>query len=419
MLFAMTSQSVFAATSLDRVVAVVNDEVITQAQLDKQMQINQQAMQQPGNQQLNPSQLRANTLNQLIDERIMSQMAKRYGLKISQDDVNKTISRIAQSNNMSVDQLKQAINKQNLSWTDYQNEIRQQLIDQKLFTDVISADIDINNAELDKVMSSPGFNQSHITAYHLGDILISLPDNPTPEEVASAKTSALAAAQALQQGKPFADVAAQYGSPGATTDLGWRAPNDLPTVFVDAANGMKVGDVHAPIQTGNGWHVLKLIDIQGQVAGDHSTTQTHARHILITAKHAQDDGPVKAKLEALRSEALRKGDFEALARKYSQDPGSAVKGGDLGWVVPGEMVPPFEAAMDQTGVGQISEPVKTQFGWHIIQVVARRDVNDTQDYRQSLAKNYIFQQKFSQARADWLQRMRAASYIKIIPEQNP
>lgn len=413
---AIVSQPMYGATTLDRVVAIVNDEVITQGQLDQQLSINKQVMQQPGAQQESASQLRKDTLNQLIDEAIMAQMSKRYGLKITPDQVTKTIDRIAASNNMSVDQLKQTIQGQGLTWAEYQQQINQQLLDQQLYNDVISASINVNPAEVDQVMTSPQFNQSHVTAYHLGDILIPLPDNPTPEEVASAKATAQNAMQALQQGKPFADVAAQYSSAGDTPDLGWRAPADLPSVFLDAASTMKVGDVHAPIQTGNGWHVLKLIDIQGQVAGAHSTTQTHARHILIAAKHPSDDGPVKAELESIRNQALHGGDFAALAQKYSQDPGSAVKGGDLGWVVPGEMVPQFEDAMNKTAVGQISEPIKTQFGWHIIQVLARKDVDDTQDYKQMLAKNYIFQEKMSQARTDWLARMRASSYIKIMPD---
>lgn len=415
----MVCQPSYAATALDGVVAVVNDDVITQGQLNQQMSINEKGMQQPGAKQLSKSQLRTATLNQLIDEKVMAQMGKRYGFKITPDDVSKQIQKIAESNNLSLAQLKQALQAQNISWSQYQQQISQQLLDQKIYSQVISAEINVNPAEVNKVMTSPEFNQSHITAYHIGDILIPLPDNPTPEEVANAKTTAQTAMQALQQGKAFADVAAQYsGANNGSADLGWRAPADLPTVFVDAASTMKVGEVHAPIQTGNGWHVLKLIDIQGQVAGSHSTTQTHARHILIAAKHPDDDGPVKAKLESIRSQALHGTDFGVLAKQYSQDPGSAVKGGDLGWVVPGEMVPQFEAAMDQTGVGQISEPVKTQFGWHIIQVLARRDVNDTQDYKQMMAKNYIFQQKMTKARTDWLKRMRDASYIKIMPDSS-
>lgn len=415
-LFSVQVPSVYAATQIDSVVAVVNDDIITQGELNQQLALNQRAMEQTGTKAMNASELRSYTLNQLIDQKVMDQMIKRYRLKVTPEETDKAIQNIASTNNMSLDQLKQALKAQGMGWSQYQTEIHKQLLYQKLFDEVVGSQVSINDAEVDKVMSSPEFTQSHITAYHLGDILIPLPDNPTPEEVASAQASAQAAVKALQQGKSLDDVAAQYGDTSTNpTDLGWRAPSDLPSVFLDAASTMKVGDVHAPIQTGNGWHVIKLIDIQGQAAGEHSTTQTHARHILIKAPHKDDDGPVKAELEKIRQDALHGGDFAALAQKYSQDPGSAVKGGDLGWVTPGEMVAPFEAAMNQTPVGQISEPVKTQFGWHIIQVLARKDVNDTQDYKQMMAKNFLFQQKLSKAKLDWLARMRQDSYIKIMP----
>lgn len=408
------SSSTYAA-SINSVVAVVNDDVITQGELDAQIAINRKAMMQPGAPQLSESQLHSQTLDQLIDEKIVTQMAKRYGIKVTDADVQNTINHIAQSNHLSVAQLKQILEGQGVSWSQYQQQIQQQMINQKIYSEVISPDVNVNDAEVNKVLDSNAFEQASISAYHVGDILIPLPDNATPQEIASAKATAMQAAQALKQGKPFADVAAQYSSAGSNADLGWRPPSELPTVFASAVTEMKVGDVHDPIQTGNGWHVIKLIDIQGTVTpNSQALTQTHARHILIKSAVAADDGPVKAELESIRNQVLHGGDFAKLAEKYSQDSGSAVKGGDLGWVTPGEMVPPFEQAMDQTAVGQISEPVKTQYGWHIIQVLARRQDNDPKTYKQMMARNYVFQQKFSQARQDWLKRMREASYIKIV-----
>jgi len=312
----------YAATQLDGVVAIVNDGVITQGQFNQQLAINQRAMMHtPGAPQLTPSQLREQTLNQLIDEKIMTQMAGRYGLKVTQDDVDKAIQNIATSNHLTLPQLKQALQDQGMSWPAYKQQIYQQVIDQKIFTNVISQNVDVNPAEVNKVLSSHVLNQSNITAYHVEDMLVSLPDNPTTEEVANAKATAIAAMKALQQGKSVTAVAGQYNHTMTSTDLGMRAPGDLPAVFVNALQSMQVGDVHSPIQTGNGWHVLKLIEVQGQApAGAHSLTETHARHILIKAGTPADDGPVKAKLVSIRNQALSGGDFAKLAQQYSQDP---------------------------------------------------------------------------------------------------
>lgn len=253
-------------------------------------------------------------------------------------------------------------------------------------------------------------------AYHVDDILIALPDEPSSAQVQQAYAKAQSIMAQLQKGANFKTLAAA-NSDGEEAmkggDLGWRKLEELPTVFAAKVVDMKPGELAGPIRTGNGVHVIKLEGTKDNNT-DHFVTQTNVRHILIKTNLPSDDGPAKQQLEIIRNQIIHGANFADMAKKYSQDPGSALKGGDLGWVMPGMLVPPFEQAMNGLAINQISQPVKSQYGWHLIQVLGRRQVNDSQQYQQNQLKQMIYMRQFNENAAIWVQQLRDESYIKIL-----
>lgn len=402
--------------TLDKVVAVVNNDVITQSELNQAMNMALTELQQTNTQQPSQQQLKKQVLNQLIDHKIELQTANRMGITVTEDQLNQAINTIAAKNHMTQDQLRSALASQGINYTSYRKQIKEQMTVQQLLQRAVGSNINITSQDVKDAQNSSYLAAQKRSSYHVDDILIALPDVPTSAEVQQAYAKAQSIVTQLNKGANFKTLAAansdgQEAMKGG--DLGWRTLQELPDIFAAKVVTMKAGEVAGPIRTGNGLHVIKLEAVKDNDT-THYVTQTHVEHILIKTNLPSDDQPAKQQLQSIRAQILRGASFSEMAKKYSQDPGSAVKGGDLGWVMPGMLVPPFENAMNALPIGKISEPVKSQYGWHLIEVLGRRQLNDTQQYQQNQIKQMIYMRQFNENSAIWVQQLRDESYIKIL-----
>lgn len=404
------------AEPLDTVVAVVGDDVITQSELDKETSFIKIQLKRTNTPLPTNAEIEQQVLERMIDQKLELQMADKLGITVDDAAVDQTINNIVSKNQMNIDALKQALQKDHINYDFYKNQVREQLLIQQLLQREVAPRTNISKQDVDNILNSKGYQQAHqAVQYNIEDILIALPDEPSSEELAAANKKAAEIEQKLKAGANFKQLAvAQSNGEEALQGgaLGWRTPEQLPQVFANAVSGLNAGDVSAPIRTGNGIHVLRLAGVKSNDE-KHIIQETHARHILIKTDAVNTDETVRKQLLSLKSQMQSGVGFDQLAEKYSQDPTSAIKGGDLGWVKPGELVPPFEKAMNALAINQISDPVKSEFGWHLIQVLARRDRDDTLEYKQIQVKRMLFESRMAEKTQDWLKRMRQSSYIKI------
>jgi len=275
----------------------------------------------------------------------------------------------------------------------------------------------ISKQDVDNIIKSDSYTkeQNRLTQYHIEDILIALPEVPSSKDLQQAEKQANEIVAKLHKGANFNKVAvAQSNGSQALKggDLGWRSTEELPEVFSSKVTTMKEGDIAGPIRAPNGLHIIKLTGLKNS-NNQHFITKSHVRHILIKTDALNNTKDVQTRLNNLRSEIQNGVDFTQIAEKYSQDTTSAANGGDLGWVTPGILVPPFEKAMDDLKVNEISKPIKTQYGWHIIQVLGRENVDNTKQYRETEVRKMLFQRKFDEQVQMWTKRMRDTSFVNI------
>ena len=410
-----------SGTELDRIVAVVNDDVILESELDKRVaDITQQISAR--NTALPPIDvLRKQVLDQMVTAKLELQQAADKGITVSDDEVNQAINRIAQRNGIPLSQLPDKLQQQGMNYADFRQELHDQIIIQKLQQQLVQDQMRITPREVQAQLKLDQDSGDANTQYHLSQILIATPLNPTADQVAAARKKAEAIYQKLKQGADFAATAVadsdgQQALKGG--DLGWRKQSELPTIFTAVIGSMNPGDISQPIQSSSGFHIVKVDDVKRQ---DNKVlvTQTHARHILLKTSALMTDEQAKAKLEDLRKQILAGADFAKLAKQYSDDTGSASDGGDLGWVDPGSTVPAFEKEMDKLQVGQISEPFKSQYGWHIVQVLGRRKSDQTDEARKNKAYEAIYARKSDEILQDWLSQLKGSAYIEYHLDDTP
>ena len=407
------AQNAAPAQPLNSVVAVVNDDVITAVELAKRvhtvlMQLRQNNTPPP------PLQLlRRQVLERLIVERLQLTMAANKGIKVGDEQLNAVIGRIAAQNKLTLDQFRAALAKEGVAFADFRTQIRDQIIMNDLRQREVDSQVHVTPEEVDEFLTRNAGSSNLNVEYHLGHILISVPEGASPEQVQQARAKAEKVLTQLRGGADFKQEAASYsGGQHALQggDLGWRRWGQLPTEFANAVVTMAPGDISGLIRTSSGFHIIKLYEKRGEKR--EMVTQTHARHILIRTNDITSDYDARTKLSRLRDRILAGESFADLARANSEDPGSASKGGDLGWVNPGSLVPEFEKQMDALKPGQISQPFKTQFGWHIVQVLGRRQRDNTDELRQARAEEAIRQRKIEAATQDWLRRLRDEAYVE-------
>jgi len=399
--------------ALDRVIAVVNDEAITQYDLDEARsvvikQLKQQKVQQPAADVLDKQ-----VLERLITERALLQYAKENGIKIDDTQVDRTIQRIAEDNKLTLDGLRQALAADNVPYAKYREDVRNEIIVQRLREREVDQHITVSDAEVDLYLATVKA-QGGDEEYLVSHILVVIPEQASADQIEAKRRRAEEALKSIRGGADFAQVAAGFSDASDALsggNLGWRPAARLPTVFAEAVRDMKVGDVSPVLRSSAGFHIVKLLDRRSHNEPA-LVNQTHARHILIRVNEITSEADAKAKIERIKDRIDAGAAFDEMARLNSEDATSA-KGGDLGWISAGDTVPAFEEAMNKLALNQVSAPVRTNFGWHLIEVLGRRKQDVSADRERSQAQLALRQRKADEAFQEWVRQTRDSAYVEL------
>ena len=401
--------------AVDRIVAVVEDDVILESELDKKLTDIKQGLSHSNTPTPPDDILARQVLERMIIDKIQIHLAEKSGLRVDDETVRQAVLQIAQRNSMTPEQLRDSLRQEGISYPEFVEQVRGEITVQRLRATQVNSQIKVTDREIRQWMESRSEGGiSRDTEYLLGHILIATPQAASPAQVQKARERAEQLLEQLKQGLDFREASAGASdSDQALTggELGWRKLNQIPTLFADVAPTLKEGDLAGPIRSPSGFHIIKMLGIKG--TGAERITKTHVRHILIKPNEVLSDEEAKQKILALRTRIEAGDDFAALARGHSEDKGSAIKGGDLGFVDPGALVPEFERAMNDLEINQLSGPVQTQFGWHLIQVLERKESTDTEDVLKKQAHDEIFKRKVEEEMELWLRRIRDEAYVEI------
>ncbi|WP_322088253.1 peptidylprolyl isomerase [Burkholderia sp. BCC1999] len=403
----------------DEVVAVVNNDVITGRELDQRAGLIARRLQQQNAPVPPTDQLRAQVLNQMVLERIQVQKAKDDGIRIDDATVQSTLQRLAQANGMTLEQYRARLEAQGVPWSIFTSDARTELMLSKLREREVDGKITVSDAEVaNYIASQRGPNASQQQDLRFQHIFIKAPTNAPQADIEAAQKKADALLQQAKSGADFERLAKNNSEANDAKkggDLGFKAPSALPADVVDAASKLRPGQVNPTlIRVPDGFEIVRLVDrrqSQGATAAAPKIVQTHVRHILLRVGEGKSEGQARQQLADIRNQVEAGGDFAKFARTYSQD-GSASQGGDLGWISPGETVPEFERAMNNLQDGQISQPIRTEYGYHLIQVLNRREAEGSVQQQMDIARQAIGQRKAEQAYADWLRELRDSSYVQ-------
>ncbi len=405
-------------TPLDHIVAVVNDDVIVASELEQRVQrIRRQLAAQ--NTSLPPDDvLRRQILEREILDRIQLQLAAERGISIDDPSLNRAVGQIAQQNRLSLSEFRAVIERDGFDFQAFREDMRREMAISRLRNREVLSRISVSEQEIQEFLERHGAPGQERRSYRLGHILIAVPEGASAVQIDQARAKAETTVSELRGGADFAETALAVSAGQqalAGGDLGWRQASELPTLFAEPARGLRVGEISEPIRSASGFHVIKLLDTRGDER--RVVTQTHARHILLRTDALVDEEEARRRLAALRERILAGADFAALARANSQDPVTAAQGGDLGWAGPGRMVPQFEEVMNGLAPSEISEPFGTRFGWHIVQVLARREHDDTAEFQRAQVIQEIRNRKAEEELELWLRRLRDEAYVELRTEE--
>ncbi|AIP48625.1 peptidylprolyl isomerase [Burkholderia pseudomallei] len=408
------------ASLADEVVAVVNNDVITGRELDQRVGLIARRLQQQKAPVPPTDQLRAQVLNQMVLERIQVQRAKDDGIVVDNATVQATLGRLAQANGMQLDQYKARIEAQGVPWDLFVRDARTELMLSKLREKEVDSKITVSDAEVASYIASQrGPNAGSQQDLRLEHIFVKAPANAPQADIDVAQKKAEGLLQqALASGANFERLAKNQSEADDAKkggDLGFKSPASLPSDVVDAVSKLRPGEVNPTlIRVPDGFEIVRLVERRASQnpAASPKIVQTHVRHILLRVGEGKSESQARQQLIDIRRQIESGGDFEKFARTYSQD-GSASQGGDLGWISPGETVPEFERAMNTLQDGQVSNPVRTEYGYHLIQVLGRRDAEGSVQQQMDIARQAIGQRKAEQAYSDWLRELRDSSYVQI------
>ena len=403
-------------TLLDRIAAVVNDGVVLESEVDDQMhevtvRLQAQNMALPAD-----SVLRKQVLDRLILQRIELQQANHDGITISDDQLNSALQDVATRNKIAFADLPAVLAQQGIDYANYRDQMRQQLTIGLLRQRDVLQRIVVTPREVDQFIAKQTKQPASNAEYNVSHILIAVPPNATPEQITQAQQRADDIYHRASKGEDFGKLAVAYSNSEDALEggsLGWRQGSELPTFLTSLIMGLKAGQVGAPLRTPTGIHIVKLNQVRSQEKKA-IVAQIHVRHILLKTNALQDDATVRQRLEQIRQRILKGESFAVAASAASQDPGSASDGGDLGWQSPDVFDPQFSAAVGKLKVGEISEPFQSHFGWHIAQLLGRRDHDETQEVRRLNAMEQIRASKADEDTELWLQHLRDDAYVKVM-----
>ena len=398
---------------VDRIVAVVNDEVITHNDLAERVSLVMRQLQRQGGQLPSADTLTRQILDRMVNDLVQVQLAKETGIKVDDPTLDRTIERIAQENNLSVTAFRGALERDGIRYPRFREDIRSEILLARLREREIDNSIVVTDAEVETELAREAREASGDSEYNLAHVLVVVAPQSTSQQIEQRRRRALAALSELRRGTNFAQVAATYSdAPDALQggNLGWRVTGRLPQAFLGAITRLQPGEVSDIIRSPNGFHIVKLLEKRGRAAAT-GVQQTLVRHILLRAREGLSEAEARQRLRGIRERIAAGGDFAELAKQLSED-ASASKGGDLGWIAAGDTVPEFERAMNALKDGEVSQPVQTPFGWHLVQVVQRRSEELSADRKKIAARQAIRARKADEAYQDWLRQMRDRAFVE-------
>lgn len=414
----LCASTAFAAPQeVDKVAAVVDNGVVLDSDVNSLMQsVKQQAKE--ANQQLpDDATLRHQILDRLIMDKIQLQMADKMGIKLTDDDVDKAIAGIAAQNKLTVDQLRSRLAYDGLNYSTYRAQIRKEMMISEVRNSEVRRRVTVLPQEVDALAKQVGAQNGGDAEFNLSHILLPLPENPTQDQVDTAEALAKKLVAELNNGGDFGKMAITYSADSQALkggNMGWGKLQELPTLFAQSLSTAQKGQIIGPIRSGVGFHILKVNDIRGDNKTV-SVTEVHARHILLKPSVVMTDDQARAKLEQVAADIRSgKAKFADEAKQLSQDPGSANQGGDLGWASPDMYDPAFRDALMNLKKGELSAPVHSSFGWHLIQLLDTRQVDKTDAAQKERAYRMLFNRKFAEEAQTWMQEQRANAYVKIL-----
>jgi len=408
-----------ATGEIDRILVIVNDDVITETELANRLAETKKQLALEKIKTPPDDILRKQLLDRMVLERLQLQLAVQTGIRVGESEVDQAIETIARRNNLSVENFRKALAKSGMDAAAYRAQTRDQLTIQQLLEREINNRVNVTDSEVSHFLENPQSRADMDVTYNLSHILIGIPESASPEAIQAAKKRAEDILRQLKAGADFEQIAVSY-SQGADAlkggGLGWKKPGELPELFLGALKGMSPGDISETLRSPNGFHILKLNDKRGAAQAE-AVTQTHVRHILLRTSEIQSLEDARQKLLNLRERVENGDDFAALARAHSEDTGSAASGGDLGWVNPGMMVPEFEKAMNALKPNQLSQPVRSSFGLHLIQVLGRRSHDITQERLEAAARQQIHARKADERYEQWARQLRDEAFVEYLVDE--
>ncbi len=405
-------------SDIDRIVVVVNDDVITESELSQRLRETRKQLELEKISAPPDAALRKQLLERMVLERLQLQLAAQSGIRISESDVDRAFETVAQRNKLGAEEFRKALVQRGLDVAAYRNQLRDQLTIQQLLEREINNRVTVTDNEVENFLENPQSRADMDVSYQLSHILIGIPEAASPEAIQAARKRAEDVHRQLAGGANFEQTAVSQ-SQGADAlkggNLGWKKAGELPELFLTALKNMSVGGVSEILRSPNGFHILKLNNKRGGGQAQ-AVTQTHVRHILLRPSEILSLEEARHKLLGLRERIEGGDDFAALARAHSDDTGSAANGGDLGWANPGQMVPEFEKAMNALKPNQLSQPVRTSFGLHLIQVLDRRSHDLTQEREFAAARQQIHARKADERYEQWARQLRNEAFVEYLLE---
>ena len=402
------------AQALDGIVAVVNDDVVVESEVAQEIALVVPQLQQEGTAVPPPEQLRSQVIERLILKRLQEQRAQALGITVDEATVMEALNNIAGRNGLTLDELRETLESGGIRFEDFRDDTRMQILTSRLQAQEVVRNIRVTDQEVDRFLAREADSLIPRERVRLSHILVAVSDDASAAQRASGKARAESLLARLRGGADFAAVAAA-NSDGRTAleggDLGWFEMGAVPSLVADLAYTMDKGEISAVLESPSGFNLIKLTDIEG--GAPDTVSQTHARHILVRTTELVSGDDARNRLQQLRQRIVGGDDFDTLARAHSDDTGSALKGGDLGWVSPGDTVPQFEEEMDALAPGEISQPFASPFGWHIVQVLERRTQDTADELLRLKAREAIQRRKADEATEVWLRQLRDEAYVDV------
>jgi len=400
---------------VDRIVAVVGREVVTASELAERRALAERQLREQGTPLPERSILERQILERLILDKAQLQLAKENGIRVEEIQLDRALERIAENNNMTLSAFRQALEKDGVPFAKFRGEVHEQIQMQRLREREVDDRIEVSDSEIDQFLAESRNSTGSRSEYNLAHVLVRLPEQASPEQLDLARKKAEKARAEAVSGTDFAKIAASYSdAPDALQggNMGWRGEDRLPEIFADAVKSLRPGETSLVLRSPGGFHVVKLMERRGTGEGA-PVEQTRARHILVKTSEVTSEADARRRLADLRERIVTGGaDFAELARLHSAD-GSASRGGDLDWLFAGDTVPEFERVMNTLKPGEISQPFKSSFGWHLVQVLERRAAGLTQERRRMQARQALKERKADESFQDWLRQLRDRTYVEM------